>query len=92
MITAILGLYNAVNMRSNAENSLLRGSQAQMNLTFQASGTKYTNNPDFFCRQETKLQSQNIKNGLLYKISCLMEESYQKLLDKKIKDSAPKYN
>ncbi len=91
MITALIGVMTAMNKSSNAELAMIRGAEARMNLAFKASQVGNMNNIDSFQRQDKNLMLANQTAYTQYMMNNALKDSCQKLLDKKIKDFAPKF-
>ncbi len=91
MIAAIIGLHTAMLRSSDAQMAMMNNSQARMNLAFKASNPMNMANIDVFQRQDKNLMLENQQAYTMYMMNTQLERSYQQLLDKKLKDFAPKF-
>ena len=84
MIAAIMARNTAMLTGHDAAFSMMRNSDARMNLAFKANPSS---NLDALFAQDKALMLDNQRNGLMYLISYYREQALQKKIDADIKKS-----
>ena len=87
MITAILGLNMATRNSHDASMGMMNCSNRLYNLAFGASSKAGMQNIDALAAQELQIMLDKQNYEIQYLINKNLKESYQKLVDKRIKES-----
>ena len=88
MISAFCNMMFCQSRSSDLELQMMRNSQQMASMAFGAN----MSNVDTFTRMEKDLTLQNQQNYVQYMINNQLAESYKKLFNKKVKESAaPKF-